>query len=354
MDTNPSETAPTRPTGNGGAIETELSRDIGLVTALAIGAGTMIAAGIFTPSGLAVGYVGSAAIASFLVAAVVALFTALTYCEFTSIYPQSGEGYLCARKTFAPPLAYLVGWCLVLGQTASCGFYVASLSSYFNEFVWHSPVEQASGLVALVGLVLLNIKGTKESGTFQVVITVAKVILLLWFCVGGLPHVSTEQVIERFSTDMMMIGSTAALVFITFFGFSAIAASAGEVRNPTKTIPRAIFLSMGIVTVLYTLVVDPDRERGAGGPGHPGPAAGLRRLPGVEGQPDGGVGNDPGRRPAPMHRRADSARSRARRRGQRRSACAVRPEAQSPRRSSRSAVSSRPQPSRTTTSTSAS
>jgi nucleotide-binding universal stress UspA family protein len=53
----------------------------------------------------------------------------------------------------------------------------------------------------------------------------------------------------------MAIGSTGAMVFITFFGFSAIAASAGEVRNPTKTIPRAIFLSMGIVTVLYTLVV---------------------------------------------------------------------------------------------------
>ena len=236
-------------------IETELSRDLGLVTALAIGVGTMIAAGIFTLSGLAVGYVGSAAIASFLMAAVVALFTALTYCEFTSIYPQSGEGYLYARETFAPPLAYLVGWCLLLGYASSCGFYIASLSSYFNEFVWHSPLQQASGLAGLAALTLLNIKGTKESGTFQVVITAAKIVLLLWFCVGGLPQVSTEMVLERFSTDILMISSTAALVFITFFGFSAIAASAGEVRNPTKTIPRAIFLSMGITTVLYTMVV---------------------------------------------------------------------------------------------------
>ena len=236
-------------------IETELSRDLGLVTALSIGVGTMIAAGIFTLSGLAVGYVGSAAIVAFLLAAFVALFTALTYCEFTSIYPQSGEGYLYARKTFAPPVAYLVGWCLVLGYTASCGFYVASLSSYFNEFIWHAPLEQASGLAALAALVLLNIKGTKESGSFQVVVTIAKVVLLMWFCLGGLPRVSTELVVEKFSTDFMMIGSTAALVFITFFGFSAIAASAGEVRNPTKTIPRAIFLSMGIVTVLYALVV---------------------------------------------------------------------------------------------------
>lgn len=236
-------------------IETELSRDLGLTTALAIGVGTMIAAGIFTLSGLAIRNVGSAAILSFLLAAVVATFTALTYCEFVSIYPRSGEGYLYARKTFSAPIAYFVGWALVLGYTSSCAFYIASLSSYFNEFIWHSPVESISGLVMLVGLTLLNIKGTKESGSFQVIVTLGKVALLIWFVIGGLKYVNPDEVIERFSTDIVAIGSTAALVFITFFGFSAIAASAGEVKNPVKTIPRAIFISMGIVSLLYILVV---------------------------------------------------------------------------------------------------
>lgn len=232
-----------------------LSRDLGLVSALAIGTGTMIAAGIFTLSGLAVGYVGSSAIVSFLLAAVVATFTALTYCEFTSIYPFSGEGYLYARKTFPPLLAYLVGWCILLGYSSSCAFYIASLSSYFNEFIWHVPVAALPGIVFLAALTLLNIKGTKESGTFQVVVTAAKIALLVWFIAGGLGGFDTAAVTERFSRDIPMIASTAALVFITFFGFSAIAASAGEVINPTKTIPRAIFISMLVVTVLYALVV---------------------------------------------------------------------------------------------------
>lgn len=83
-------------------IQAELSRDLGLISALAIGVGTMIAAGIFTLSGLAIRNVGSAAILSFLLAAVVATFTALAYCEFVSIHPESGEGYLYARKTFPP------------------------------------------------------------------------------------------------------------------------------------------------------------------------------------------------------------------------------------------------------------
>ncbi|MBW2529158.1 MAG: amino acid permease [Deltaproteobacteria bacterium] len=237
------------------SFETELSRDMGLTTALAIGVGTMIAAGIFTLSGLAVRNVGSAAVVAFLLAAVVAVFTALTYCEFSAAYPETGEGYLYARRTFPPVLAYAVGWCLVLGYTSSCAFYVASLSTYFQEFVWHAPFQAASGVVALIALTLLNVKGTKESGVFQVVVTGGKVALLLWFISGGLGAVDVDGLVAAFEKDVVKIGATAAMVFITFFGFSAIAASAGEVKNPVKTIPRAIFISMGLVTLLYTLVV---------------------------------------------------------------------------------------------------
>lgn len=243
---------------NGGdqhQVQTELSRDLGLTSALAIGIGTMIAAGIFTLSGLAIRNVGSAAIVSFLLAAFVSLFTALTYCEFVSIYPRSGEGYLYARKTFAAPLAYIVGWALFLGYTASCAFYISSLSSYFVEFIMHTPYEGLSGIMGLVALTLLNMKGTKESGGFQIIVTAAKVVLLIWFVAGGLKFVESQEMIEKFSHDIGDIVSTSALVFITFFGFSAIAASAGEVKNPVKNIPRAIFWSVSVVTLLYTLVV---------------------------------------------------------------------------------------------------
>ncbi len=236
-------------------VETVLHRDLGLTTALAIGVGTMIAAGIFTLSGLAIRNVGSAAIVSFLMAAGVALFTALTYCEFASIYPESGEGYLYARRTFRPIYAYFVGWALVLGYTSSCAFYIASLSSYFTEFVWKTPFECMAGVVALVVLTMLNVKGTKESGHFQVVVTATKVVLLIWFVVGGMASVRVDDMVEKFSTDWAKIFGTASMVFITFFGFSAIAASAGEVKDPVRTIPRAIFISMGVVTLLYTLVV---------------------------------------------------------------------------------------------------
>ncbi len=252
---NPMERLPMSQPSPQMEIHAELSRDLNLTSALAIGVGTMIAAGIFTLSGLAVKAVGSSAIVAFLLAALVATFTALTYCEFSSIYPESGEGYLYARKTFPPVVAYFVGWALFLGYTSSCGFYIASLSSYFQEFVYHLQWEPLSGLVGLALLTALNTKGTKESGSFQVVVTAAKVLLLIWFIGGGLMAMDTEIVMSKFSRDAGPILKTSALVFITFFGFSAIAASAGEVQDPTKNIPRAIFISMGLVTVLYTLVI---------------------------------------------------------------------------------------------------
>lgn len=233
----------------------ELHRNLGFTTALAIGVGTMIAAGIFTLSGLAIRNVGSSAIISFILAAFVSLFTALTYCEFVSIYPKSGEGYLYARKTFIAPLAYLVGVALFLGYISSCSFYLSSLSSYFQEFIWHSPFQKLSGVVFLIALTFLNVKGSKESGVFQVVVTIAKVVLLAWFIVGGLRFLSVEDFVDKFNSNITQILQTSTLVFITFFGFSAIAASAGEVRNPVKNIPKAIFWSMGIVSILYIFVV---------------------------------------------------------------------------------------------------
>ncbi len=107
----------------------------------------------------------------------------------------------------------------------------------------------------MILLTLLNVKGTKESGVFQVIVTTTKIILLIWLVIGGFSSIDPQEVIAKFSTDFGKIASTATLVFVTFFGFSAIAASAGEVTNPVKTIPRAIFISMGVVTILYIFII---------------------------------------------------------------------------------------------------
>jgi amino acid transporter len=91
------------------AVDAELNHDIGIVGAIGLGVGTMIAAGIFVLSGLAVSNVGAMAIGTFLIAALVASSTALAYAEFAAIYPESGGGYAYVANAFDSDLTYIVG-----------------------------------------------------------------------------------------------------------------------------------------------------------------------------------------------------------------------------------------------------
>jgi len=250
--------------GESADYEAELNRDIGLVGAIAIGVGTMIAAGIFVLSGLAVSNVGAMAIVSFLIAAIVASFTAFAYAEFSAIYPESGGGYAYVANVFDSDLTYIVGWSMILGYPASAAFYLASFSDWFYRFMYPAlQIPQAipywvSGLLILGLLVAVNLKGTKETGLFQIAITAMKVALIVLFLYGGLQAFDPQIVLESFDENLTMfreIGLTSALVFITFFGFEAIATNAEEIEKPGRNVPRAIFISMGFVTLVYTLVV---------------------------------------------------------------------------------------------------
>ncbi len=246
--------------------ETELDRNIGVTGAVSLGVGTMIGAGIFVLSGLAVSKVGAMAIVAFIIAAAVAAFTALAYAEFAAIYPEAGGGYTYVSKTFDSNLTYLVGWSMILGYPASAAFYLASFSDWFDQFIvplFATGLQQAlpfwiSGLIVLGGLVAINLKGTEESGLFQVVVTGLKVALIIVFLYGGLQAFDSATIAQSVAENAgkyRQIGLTSALVFITFFGFETIATNAEDIKSPERTVPRAIFVSMGFVTIIYALVV---------------------------------------------------------------------------------------------------
>lgn len=95
----------------------------------------MIAAGIFVLSGLAVSNVGTMAIVAFVIAAMIASFTAFAYAEFASNYPESGGGYAYVANTFDSNLTYIVGWSMILGYPACAAFYLASFSDWFDRFI---------------------------------------------------------------------------------------------------------------------------------------------------------------------------------------------------------------------------
>ena len=249
------------------SVNEEFDSNIGLTGAIAIGVGTMIAAGIFVLSGLAVSNVGTVAIVSFLAAAAVASITAGSYAEFSSVYQESGGGYMYVDKTFDTDLTYIMGWTMILGYPASAAFYLASFSDWFAEFIYpliglSHHITQTTywlpGMIVLTGLVYLNVSGSEESNKFQIAVTAMKIALIVLFLYGGLQTFQADVVASSFAENVgnvAQIGVTSALVFITFFGFSAIATNAEEIKDPGNTIPRAIYISIAFVILVYTLVV---------------------------------------------------------------------------------------------------
>jgi APA family basic amino acid/polyamine antiporter len=257
----------------------EHTRTLDFKIAFALGLGTMIAAGIFSLSGQAVAEIGSSAVIAFVLAAIVAGITAASYSEFASIYSENGGGYLFSSRTFEDTLevgvagrslavgtdtiVYWIGASLFLGYTGTTAFYLATMDEWFFRFIvpesLHALPHGTVGIAAALLLGALNARGTKESGTFQLLVTGAKVAVLLAFIAGALayegPAAATGTFVAEFQTDAVGIVSIAALAFITFFGFSAIAASAGEIIEPRKTVPKAIAASIVTVTVLYALVI---------------------------------------------------------------------------------------------------
>ncbi|MFC7131849.1 MULTISPECIES: amino acid permease [Salinibaculum] len=254
----------------------EHTRTLGFKIAFAMGLGTMIAAGIFSLSGTAVSQIGSSAVIAFVIAAVVAGITAASYSEFASIYAENGGGYLFSSQTFEDRelLVYGIGASLFLGYTGTTAFYLATMDEWFFQFIIPKtlalpefvPMVDAltlpHGTVGVVAALLLgglNARGTEESGAFQLIVTSAKVAVLLVFIGGAIAFAgiggSAGEFTGSFQNEPVGIISIAATAFITFFGFSAIAASAGEIIEPRKTVPKAIAASMVTVTVLYTLVI---------------------------------------------------------------------------------------------------
>jgi APA family basic amino acid/polyamine antiporter len=258
------ESTTDQPTDPSADVSEELDRNIGLLGALAIGIGTMIAAGIFVLSGLAVSNVGTVAILSFILAAIIAGLTAAAYAEFSTIYLESGGGYMYVAETFDAEWTYIMGWTMIVGYPASAAFYLASFSDWFYRFLYpvfnipQSIPYWLPGIVVLALLVGINTRGSEESSQFQIIVTSVKLGLLVLFLYGGLQAFDANVVATSFAThidNVVSIGATSALVFITFIGFSAIATNADEIKEPGTTIPRALYISMVVVIVFYVFVV---------------------------------------------------------------------------------------------------
>ncbi|WP_127359346.1 APC family permease [Actinacidiphila soli] len=229
----------------------ELKRHLGVFDAVVIGLGSMIGAGIFAALAPAAGAAGSGLLLGLALAAVVAYCNATSSARLATRYPQSGGTYVYGRERLGDFWGYLAGWGFVVGKTASCAAMALTVGSY----VWPGQAH-AVAVAAVVALTAVNYVGVQKSAWLTrgiVAVVLAVLAAVVTACLtGGTAQAARLDV----GTDATFGGvlQAAGLLFFAFAGYARIATLGEEVRDPKRTIPRAIPLALGITLVVYAAV----------------------------------------------------------------------------------------------------
>ena len=272
----------------------QLKREIGLFSAIAIVVANMVGTGIFTTSGFVLQEVGSssALMLGWFVGGAFALCGALCYGELGARYPHAGGEYVYLREAFGKPVAFLSGWIsLIVGFSAPIAAAAIAFSIYLLKavgtaagahhvfsivgvpvFTFSLPVMPAIAVVLVLSI--LHVHSLRVGSRVQNLLTLFKIVLLVGFIGGGIfsSGGSTTHFSDDFSIGVLLDGNFAvALIFISFAysGWNAAAYLGGEIKRPRRNIPMAMLVGTSIVTALYLLLnmvyvyaLPPDDMRG--------------------------------------------------------------------------------------------
>jgi len=241
----------------------ELAKDLGLISAMTIGIGTMIGAGIFVLPGVAAQEAGPIVVVSFLVGGAIAMINALSVSELGTAMPKAGGGYYYVNRALGPMFGSIAGLGDWLGLAFASAFYSIGFGQYLTTLVSLPSILflndiQLGALIAGVIFVGVNYIGAKETGGIQTVIVFILLAILGAFAVAG--WFSFDYGVLVGSDGLTPFGTEAilpatALVFVSFLGYAKIATVAEELKNPGRNLPIAIIGSVAIVTVIYGILV---------------------------------------------------------------------------------------------------
>ncbi|WP_019815509.1 APC family permease, partial [Saccharomonospora saliphila] len=237
------------------ARRSRLARGLGTRDAVVLGLGAMIGAGVFTAFAPAARAAGSGLLAGLGIAAVVAYCNATSSARLAARYPESGGTYVYGRERLGPFWGYLAGWGFVVGKAASCAAMALTVVAYAAPGL-AQPWRGLCAVGVVAALTAVNYVGVRRSARATTVL-VGLSLLVLAVAVGtllvaGEPDVTTLSPFP--GTGVRGVLEAAGLLFFAFAGYARIATLGEEVREPERTIPRAIPLALGIVLVVYIAV----------------------------------------------------------------------------------------------------
>lgn len=249
---------------------TALRRSMGLIPLISLSVGATLGTGIFVVLGEAAPLAGPAVVVSFVIASLAALFSALSYAELAGAVPVSGSAYSYTYATLGEVIAWVCGWCLLLEYGVSVAAVAVGWGAYLNEFLgstigWRIPDALSSapsdgGIVNLPAAVVVLLAtwvllgGIRESARVTTITTLIKIAVLIFFVVVAVSAFNSDNLHPFAPSGVAGIGAAASMVFFSFIGFDAASTAGEEAKNPQRDLPRAIIISLGIVTLMYVLV----------------------------------------------------------------------------------------------------
>ncbi|WP_051855909.1 APC family permease [Streptomyces sp. NRRL B-1347] len=243
----------TRRAGRQGSAEAVgLRRTLGVRDAVVIGLGAMVGAGIFAVLGPAADAAGSGLLIALAVAAVVAYCNAMASARLAARHPESGGTYVYGRERLGEFWGHLAGWAFVVGKTASC----AAMALTVGAYVWPGQAH-AVAVTAVVALTAVNYLGVRKSLWLTrviVAVVLAVLVLVVVVCLGSAEADAGRVDVGLSGGGFGGVLQAAGLLFFAFAGYARVATLGEEVRDPGRTIPRAVPLSLGIALAVYACV----------------------------------------------------------------------------------------------------
>ena len=238
-------------------VQASLARRLGTGDAVVIGLGSMIGAGVFSAFAPAAAAAGSGLLIGLALAAGVAYCNAVASAQLAAQYPTSGGTYVYGRERLGEWWGFVAGWGFVVGKTASCAAMALT-------FAWYAVpgsewAQRLAAVAAVVVLTAANYHGIRRTAGLSRVLVAASVAALLVVVVAiatsGQAHGERLGGSESlWSGGAYGILQSAGLLFFAFAGYARIATLGEEVRDPERTIPRAIPLALGLAVAIYAAV----------------------------------------------------------------------------------------------------
>ena len=253
-----------------------LDRRLGLTDAVVVGLGAMIGAGVFVAFAPAAARAGSLVWVSLAIAAVVAVCNALSSARLAAQFPAAGGTYVYGRELLGPLPGFLAGWGFIVGKTASC----AAMALTVGLYIWPGHANLVAAAAVLL-LTVLSVLGVQRTATVAKVLVAIVLVVLAVFLVmawvvpsgGGAEAVvagsgatglaAAEAELapvpaidgEAWPARILGVLGGAGFCFFAFAGYARIATLGEEVRDPARTIPKAVMLAISLVIVVYALVL---------------------------------------------------------------------------------------------------